>query len=87
MDLTPDSDDPSPEVTWAVRLQASRLVVREPNKREVPYPLDGKAFRLGRADDNRIVVKAEFVAAHQRGSSRPASATATASVTSAARAA
>ena len=65
MDLTPDSDDPSPEVTWAVRLQASRLVVREPNKREVPYPLDGKAFRLGRADDNRIVVKAEFVAAHQ----------------------
>ncbi|PCC72380.1 ATP-binding cassette domain-containing protein [Nannocystis exedens] len=65
MDLTPDSDEPSPEVTWAVRLQASRLVVREPNKREVPYPLDGKPFRLGRADDNRIVVKAEFVAAHQ----------------------
>ncbi|MDC0670788.1 ATP-binding cassette domain-containing protein [Nannocystis radixulma] len=65
MDLTPDSDDPPPEVTWAVRLQASRLVVREPNKREVPYPLDGKAFRLGRAEDNRIIVKAEFVAAHQ----------------------
>lgn len=65
MELTPDSDDPPPEVTWAVRLQASRLVVREPNRREVPYPLDGKPFRLGRADDNRIVVKAEFVAAHQ----------------------
>ncbi len=23
----------------------------------MPYPLDGKAFRLGRADDNRIIVR------------------------------
>ncbi|HEY8377959.1 MAG TPA: FHA domain-containing protein, partial [Nannocystis sp.] len=65
MEHTPDSDEPSPEVTWAVRVQVSRLVVREPGRRELPYPLDGKPFGLGRAEDNRIVVTAPFVAAHQ----------------------
>lgn len=72
MKLPPESADAGPEVgpdaapdvTWALRMQTSRLVVREPGEAPRPVPLDGRPRGLGRAADNAIVVKAEFVAAH-----------------------
>lgn len=61
----PSSDEPSPDVTWALRAQSSRLVVREPGQRPTPVALGGKALELGRGADNAIVVRAEFVAEQQ----------------------
>lgn len=58
-------DEAAPDVTWALRMQTSRLVVREPGEAAAPHPLDGRPLRLGRAPDNQIVVRSEFVAAHQ----------------------
>lgn len=52
-------------MTWALRMHSSRLVVREPGEQPTPHPLEGKSLGLGRAADNAIAVKAEFVAEHQ----------------------
>lgn len=59
------SDDAAPDVTWALRMQSSRLVVREPGESPMPHPLADKPLGLGRAADNAIAVKAVFVADHQ----------------------
>lgn len=59
------AQDDAPDVTWALRLETSRLVVRELNEAPMPYPLDGRTLELGRASTNAIVVHAEFVADRQ----------------------
>jgi hypothetical protein len=52
------------DMTWALHVQGARLVVREGDGAPIQVPLERKPITLGRATDNDIVVRSEFVAAY-----------------------
>lgn len=51
-------------MTWALHVQGARLVVREGDGAPLQIPLERRPVTLGRASDNDIVVRSEFVAAY-----------------------